>query len=204
MYTEGVTAFRFLLTGLLVLAASTAHAQSVEIQTEKPLLPPDKELRTYVNIRAGAVAAQTGSGRRPNICLEASPWAPLSVETCGTGSGFIHDDPAPEMAHFRAHFRLAEWRAGKARLRPRIGAGMAELQTGKDAPGFRFADAGGGISTAGPETLGSLQVVHPAGGGFELVAEAHMGAAYLAHAPALTPRFDATQPFGGVTVGIGF
>lgn len=183
---------------------SVAYAQSVEIQTEKPVVATDQELRTYVNIRAGAVAAQTSSGRHPEICLEASPWAPLSLESCGTGSGFIHDDPAPEMAHFRAHFKLADWTTGKTHLRPRVGAGMAELQTGKDAPGFRFSDAGGGISTAGPEALGSLQVVHPAGGGFELVAEAHVGGAYLAHAPELTPKFNAAQPFGGMTVGIGF
>jgi hypothetical protein len=53
---------------------------------------------------------RTRSGRRATLCLELSPHELLSVEACGNGSGFLHREPEPEVAHFRTHFRLTSWK----------------------------------------------------------------------------------------------
>lgn len=180
-----------------------ADAAEVVIETA-PVIQTREAVRNYVNLRAGAVASQTASGKRPNICLEVAPLARLAFESCGTGNGFLHTDPEPEMAHFRGHWSLADWRWNKAWLRPRVGAGFAELQMGADQPGFHFGNAGGGVETAGPEALASMQMVVGMGAGFEMVSELHAGAAYLTHAPELSSRQPATQPFGGLTLGLGW
>ncbi len=181
-----------------------AHAQDAVIQTKPVVQAKPQGQRNYVNLRAGVTAAETSSGRRPNICLEVAPLAQLSVETCGTGNGFLHEDPEPEMAHFRAHWRLSEYEWNDAWLYPRIGGGFAELQVGADKPGFHFTSAPDGIETAGPEVLASVQLVYGLGAGFEMIGEMHLGAAYMAHAPKLALPMAANQPFGGFTLGIGF
>jgi hypothetical protein len=40
------------------------------------------------------------------MCLEQSPRDRLNEEVRGTGSGFLHHEPEPKIAHLRAHFRL--------------------------------------------------------------------------------------------------
>jgi hypothetical protein len=191
------------LFGFLVLSASPARGEEVVIET-KPVFSTTTPVRNYVNLRAGAVASQSASGKHPDICLEVSPLSRLALESCGTGSGFLHTDNEPELAHFRGHWSLADWRWDKAWIHPRVGAGFAELQMGPDKPGFHFGDAGGGIETAGPEALGSLQMLYGMPAGFEMVAEVHAGAAYLAYAPELTIAQPTTQPFGGFTLGVGW
>ncbi|MFY0576584.1 hypothetical protein ACN28S_21605 [Cystobacter fuscus] len=38
----------------------------------------------------------------------------LSIEGCGTGAGFLHHNPEPEIAHFRSWLKLASWKTGRA------------------------------------------------------------------------------------------
>jgi hypothetical protein len=191
------------MLALTVLWPSPSLADDLVIDA-KPAISAQEKVRNYMNLRAGAVAAHTSSGRRPNICLEASPIAPLALETCGTGNGFLHEDPEPEMAHFRGHWRLADWRWNDAWIHPRIGAGFAEIQMGADESGFHFTSAPNGVETAGPEALASVQMVYGIPAGFEMIAELHAGAAYFEHAAKLSTPMAKTQPFGGFTVGVGW
>lgn len=101
--------------------------------------------RNYGNLRIGA----STSSHRPTLCLELSPLELLSVEACGNGSGFLHHEEAPELAHFRAHFTLASWKTPLGWLQPRLSAGFAELQVGEDGSGFHFGGTGpSGVETA--------------------------------------------------------
>jgi hypothetical protein len=80
-----------LLVTSVVLGSGLAGAQSVgTVETERADAP-----RNYGNFRIGASL----STRRPTLCLELAPLDRLSVEGCGTGSGFLHQDPEPEVAH---------------------------------------------------------------------------------------------------------
>src|SRR5688572_20839534 len=101
--------------GLLVLAvASSAHAEPAAVPPGPPggvpaapapapaLGPPRDVPVNRVNLRVGASSA----AERAEICFEAAPLPWLAVEGCGTGAGFLHQDPDPEMAHFRVKARL--------------------------------------------------------------------------------------------------
>lgn len=157
--------------------------------------------RNYGNLRIGA----STSGRRATLCLELSPHELLSVEACGTGSGFLHQEPEPEVAHFRTHFRLTSWKTPLGWLQPRLSAGFAELQVGEDGSGFHFTGTGpGGVETAGPEVGASLRALLPVAAGFELVGELGVSAAYFHHAPALLRPQEALQPSASLTFGVGF
>jgi hypothetical protein len=162
-------------------------------------------VRNYVNLRLGPSLTQEQMVDRPNICMEVAPIRLMSVEACGTGSGFLHTDPAPEFAHFRTNWHLTDWRAGEGWLRPRLGVGFTELQVGEDAPGFHFTSAGpNGVETAGPEATVSVQYLRNVGGGLQFVGELHAGFAWLPHAPALVTPMSAAQSFAGFTIGVGF
>ncbi|WNZ63622.1 hypothetical protein QEG98_07860 [Myxococcus sp. MxC21-1] len=77
----------------------------------------------------------------------------LSVESCGTGSGFLHGDPEPEVAHFRAKLRLASFDVERwGTFQPFLAGGFAEAQVGRDDPGFQFKGTDRRrVATAGPE-----------------------------------------------------
>ncbi len=157
--------------------------------------------RTYVNFRVGAAT----TAARPELCLDLAPLDFLSIEACGTGSGFLHHDPAPETAHFRAHFRPHRWLTPIGQLEPLLGLGFAEIQVGEDAPGFQFRGVGpNGVETAGPEATLGLRLLYPVGGGFELVGNATLGLLYAPHAPELIAPQAPLQPFGSLTFGLGF
>lgn len=159
--------------------------------------------RDWVSLRAGG---STGNANgRPEVCAEVSPWGPLSVEACGSGNNLWHDDPEPAMSHYRADLRLGSWRVPSAWIQPRVGAGFAELQVGPDRTGFAFADAGPTrLETSGPEACASVQLLVPIGHGFELVGNATVGAAWLAHAGELLVPQRRLQPFAGIGAGVGF
>ena len=159
--------------------------------------------RHYGNLRVGASSATQNN--RPELCLEVAPLSYLSVESCGTGSGFLHQDPAPELAHFRTKLKVAELKLGKVWVQPQLLAGFAELQIGEDAPGFNFRGVGAnGVSTAGAEAGASLRTLFPSKGGVEFVTEVSAAAAWLPHAEQLSLPQNKVQPSLSISFGVGF
>jgi hypothetical protein len=193
--------------GLALLAGPVSAWAGAEVKTVGAAPVPRAKsdgLRTYVNLRAGVSAQSAGTGRA-NLCLETAPLDRFSIEACGNGSGFLDNDPTPELAHFRGYWKAAWWKKNDYVFTPRIGAGFAELQVGEDAPGFRFNGVDrNAASTSGPETLVSMQMRRPVGAGFEVVGDLQAGAAYLAHAPELKLPSTEVQPFAALTLGMGW
>ncbi len=157
--------------------------------------------RNYGNLRIGA----SSSSRHPALCLELAPLEVLSVEGCGTGSGFLHHDEEPEVAHFRSWVKLTSWETRWGWLQPRVGVGFAELQVGADSGGFDFGGVGPrGVATAGPEVGASLRLLFPLMGGVELVGEVGLSAAWFQHAPRLVVPQASFQPSASFSLGFGF
>lgn len=157
----------------------------------------------YINLRGGASSANLNG--RPEVCMEGTPWAPLSVESCGTGNGLWHHDSGTEMAHLRVKLQLFALRSGPLVFQYGVGAGMAELQVAADDPGFKFGGTGPRqAETAGAEGSLFLRAVYPLSNSFELVGDLQTGSAYLPYAPELSVPKSVWQPFVGLTVGFGY
>jgi hypothetical protein len=170
--------------------------------------------------RAGADARATGTGNRvnlrvggassdttgvPTICMEVRAVSRLSVEGCGTGSGFLHSQSGGEMAHFRAKWQVLGRMAGGGELRLHGGVGFAELQLDADRPGFDFGSPRGSrIETAGPEGSLSLSWLRPMGAGWELIANTTGGLAWFPHAGELAAPQERAQPFVSFELGVGW
>ncbi len=158
--------------------------------------------QTHINFRMGASSA-TSNGQ-PTLCLEGTASSRWSVETCGTGYGFLHQNAGIDFVHLRGKVELFNRTVGKVQIRNAVGAGMAEVQTAGDQLGFQFTSARNGVETAGPELSTSTQWLLPVGQHSELVVDANLGAAYFHHGSALIlpqPRFF---PFMEVSVGFGW
>lgn len=185
----------FLSLPLVAVAEETMQAD-VEIEEPEPT-------RNYVNFRVGASSGNANG--RPELCLEGTPFSFLSLEACGTGSGILHQSREPEVAHFRVKGRVFQLSLGDFTFDLLVGAGVAEYQIDRDAPGLRFGDAGAqGVETAGPELTSHLRVLLPVIFGVEAILDVGVGAAYLHHAPDMVvpaPRF---LPFVGSSIGAGF
>lgn len=183
---------------LLFLAAAQARAaEPAAVAGERHERAP----RSYANLRVGA----SSSSAHPELCLEVSPLELLGLEACGTGSGFLHNDPAPEIAHFRSKWKLTDWHTQIGWLQPRVGFGFAELQVGEDGAGFDFAGTGvTGVETAGPELGASVRALWPVWGGFELLGELNLSLGYFHHAPRLLLPQNRWQPSASFTLGFGF
>lgn len=189
----------FALAALVPLAAA---AESSVTKRYEPAAAAD-DLRNWGNLRIGG-AVGAGDGR-PEICGEFLPFAFLSVEACGSGAGILHDEPIQQAMHVRAKVSPWRLRAGDLRLEPLVGAGMIELQVGRDAPGLRFSDTGPDrLETAGLEAMAGLRVLLPVGGGFELVGELSGGLGYTPHAPDLRIPYPVVPAFASFTIGMGF
>ncbi|MDY7233044.1 hypothetical protein [Hyalangium rubrum] len=187
---------RLLVVSFVVMAGLAGAEPAGTVEAEQEAAP-----RNYGNLRIGA----STSARRPSLCLELAPLDRISVEGCGTGSGFLHHDPEPEIAHFRAHFRLASWKTSVGWFQPRLSAGFAELQVGEDSGGFHFNGTGPtGVETAGPEVGASLRALLPVAAGVELVGELGMNMAYFRHAPELLRPQRVWHPGASLSVGVGF
>lgn len=189
---------RTAVSALVLMAGKAAWAEEpVGVSDTAKAVAP----RNYGNLRIGA----STSARRASICLELSPLEFLSVEGCGTGSGFLHHDPDPEIAHFRSWLKLTSWKTGMGWLQPRVGIGFAEMQIGEDGSGFQFSGVGpNGVETAGPEAGASLRLLFPTVGGVELVGEVGLSAAYLRYAPQLKVPQSSFQPSASFSLGVGF
>lgn len=184
---------------LLPMFAFADPPASAPVGAETEAGPP----RHYGNLRVGASSA-TQNGR-PELCLEVAPVSYLSIESCGTGSGFLHQDPQPELAHFRAKLKVADVSAGKIWLQPQILVGFAEMQIAEDVPGFDFRGTGpNGVATAGPEAGASLRTLIPSQKGVEFVTEISASASWLEHATELTTPQTKLQPAFSVSFGVGF
>ncbi len=186
---------------LLLLLPATALAEPSVTKEFEPA-PEREEVRHWGNLRIGG-AVGAGSGR-PELCGEVAPLSFLSVEACGTGAGILHDEPIRQAMHIRAKLALHRFSLGDFLLEPLVGAGMIELQVGKDEAGFRFGDAGRGIETAGVEVMGGLRALLPIGLGLELVGEFSTGVGYVPHADELIEPQARVPGFAGLTAGVGF
>jgi hypothetical protein len=156
-----------------------------------------------INLRVGG--ASTDTTGVPTICMEVRAVARLSVEGCGTGSGFLHSQSGGEMAHFRAKWQVLGRVAGGGKLRLHGGVGFAELQLDADRPGFDFGSPRGSrIETAGPEGSLSLSWLRPMGAGWELIANTTGGLAWLPYADELAAPQDRAQPFVSFELGVGW
>jgi hypothetical protein len=130
-------------------------------------------------------------------------WSKLSVEGCGNGSGILHNSDGGELAHFRAKWALWNARVPRGNIIVQGGLGFAELQVGKDEPGFEFGDPSG-ESAAGAEGAVSVQYLAPFGRGFEFIASSAVGMAYIRGANALPAAPSRAQPFASFELGIGW
>jgi hypothetical protein len=186
-----------------LLLALPARAQSEVAGEARAKVEPSGPPRHYGNLRVGASTAN--GNRRPELCLELAPLEFLSIEGCGTGSGFLHRDPLPEVAHFRSKLRLMSFTTSLGIFQPLVSAGFAELQVGEDEAGFQFGgtDERRG-STAGPELGLGLRYLRPLSPDFELVGDLSLGMAWLKHAPELARPADTWLPSASVSIGVGF
>lgn len=147
--------------------------------------------------------------QHPFLCAEASPLGWLSVEGCGTGAGFLHQDPdAPDMAHFRARARATSVQLGRATADLLLGAGFAEIQRTADRPGFLFGPerTADQIEAAGPEASVSLKGRYwlDAGGRTYATADLNAGIAAIPAAPVVIGDGGPIVPFASLTFGFGF
>lgn len=185
----------------LVPAGLRAQEQAGEVRAKAE---PSPTSRNFGNLRVGGSTAN--GNRRPELCLELSPVSFLSVEGCGTGSGFLHGDPEPEVAHFRAKLRLLSFdREGWGTLQPFLAAGLAEAQVGEDDPGLQLTGTDARrVATAGPELGLGLRFLRPLASGFELVGDFNVGMAWLPHGPGLVKPVDTWLPSASLSFGVGF
>ncbi len=193
------------LTVLAVLAFVPTGLRAEEVSGEaRARAERSFTSRNYINLRVGGSTAN-GNGR-PELCMELSPVAFLALEGCGTGSGFLHGDPEPEVAHFRAKLRLASFDIARwGTLQPFLAGGFAEAQVGRDDPGFQFKGTDRrGVATTGPEGGVGLRFLRPLASGFELVGDFNLSLAWLPYAPQLIKPADTWLPSASLSFGVGF
>ncbi|HHO51587.1 MAG TPA: hypothetical protein ENK18_12115 [Deltaproteobacteria bacterium] len=159
-----------------------------------------------LDLRVGVDRIDT---QHPFLCAEISPLSWLSVEGCGTGSGFLHQDPnAPDMAHFRTRARAASVSLGRTTADLLLGAGFAEVQRTADQPGFLFGPQRDSeqIEAAGPEASASIKGRYwlDAGGRTYAAADLNAGVAAIPAAPVVIGNGGPIVPFASLTLGFGF
>lgn len=192
---------------VLALTAGVARAQPAgdapDIDDAGDTAEAARRAANRVNLRLGT--ASTDDTGRPTICLEIKALGPVSVEGCGTGSGFLHSASGGELAHFRAKARIYQRAARGGLMRVQAGLGLAELQLDADQPGFEFgAPTGRKIEAAGPEAAMSVQWLRPLARGWELVMGTSAGAAWIPHAGELAEPQGTLQPFVSFEAGMGW
>jgi hypothetical protein len=144
----------------------------------------------------------------PFLCAEGTPLAFLSIEACGTGSGVIHNDPAPDMAHFRARGRVLGTASGRGTVDWLVGAGWTEVQSTIDEPGFKFGQPQSPeqVEAAGPEVSTSAKARYwfDPGARTYLSGDFNVGVATIPGAPQVMGAPSPVVPFAALTLGLGF
>lgn len=162
----------------------------------------ESSLEHRFNFRMGASSATTNG--QPTLCLEGSFSNRWSVESCGTGYGFVHQDPGIDFVHVRGKLSLFNQTVGGSQVRGSVGAGFAEVQTAGDELGFQFSSAKNGVETSGPEISGSAMWLIPVGERSEFILDANAGAAYFHYGPELTLPQPKFFPFVEISAGFGW
>jgi hypothetical protein len=193
---------RTILWLVIPTVLSMSGAARGEGDTMKSPTPPEGP-RTYFHMRVGASSGNRTD--RPEVCAEVAPHRRFSVQACGTGSDLWHNDPAPQLSHYRVDWHILAAPLGGGVVEPLLGVGFAELQVGRDDPGFRFGGTGSrNVETAGPEVATSLRWVKPLDTTFNFIADMNIGAAWLPHANELVVPQSRVQAFVAIGAGVGF
>ena len=187
----------------LVLAPAIARADG-QVDDGSGKDPSDHPpITNRLNFRFGYSSADTDG--RVSVCLDVAIAYGFGVESCGTGNQLWHNDPGEEISHYRVNYTVVERSLWKGTLHGRTGVGFAEMQVGKDNPGFVFTgvDVDRG-STSGPEASLSAQWLLPMYKGFDFVVTGTAGLAYFAHASELATTKSDLQSFATLEAGIGW
>ncbi len=187
------------LTLLVVMNGPVTDHREFKDQSKATAAP---RLRGAVRVGAN----QDPSGGRQEICLALSGGTRWSIESCGTGAGFLAPaSPAPDLAHFRIRYQAWSRALESGWLIAGVQGGFAELEIGEDDPGFHFTSVGPrGLETAGPSVGASIRWVRPVSSGLSLLAEINGNLVYFHHAPELVRPQSTWQPSLSLSLGLGF
>ena len=192
---------RILLLALLSTPALAAEPdETVRAETFVPRPVAGHEV---FELRSGL--STVGPADHPYLCGELRPLKRFSIEACGNGSGWLHQAPIADMAHFRG--RGAVWQKTEERWQGSalVGLGLAEVQRTSDRPGFVLGDEGeGAVEAAGPEVSISGQGRYWHDERAYAVVDANVGVAYMKGAPSVIGKGGPVVPFLLVTAGVGF
>ena len=194
-------------TGRLYALASVLFLGSPAFAQPRDSAPGSDDTQAdtsnWFNVRIGG--ATLGADDYAVICVEATPWKLLSLETCGTGAGLFRELRGVDVAHFRAKWSVFQHKQQAGQLRVQAGLGVAELEVGPDEPGLSFGRLPpNAVETAGPEATASIQYLMPLGHGVEALLNLTAGFAWMPYAPDLVNPQDEWQPFVGFDVGAGW
>ena len=178
------------------------HVSLVQAQeSTQVIIAPD--FQNHIQLRMGYSTA-TSNGQ-PTICLEGNIWRRLSLESCGTGFGFIHRESGTDFVHFRSKWSVFQTTTTpSSQLYGQLGAGFAEIQLGEDELGFQFTGTGLGVETAGPELSASLQWIWQLAAETEMILDTNIGAAFFTHGPSLIVPQSQWFPFWELSIGLGW
>lgn len=192
---------------LMTVPANDGAVDSATVLRQPIAAHPVFELRAGVDARPGG--PREGPAR-PYLCGELTPIRRVSLEGCGNGAGVLQDEQLSDFAHFRLRVAAVQQQIGHWDIDVLPGLGWAEVQRGKDAPGFRFGAAEPGqVEAAGAEASISVKArvwVHQRVFG---TVDLNTGAAIIPGAPQVlgTPQTAGAGPllpFASLTAGVGF
>ena len=186
------TVLNILLTITMALAGQSTSGLKVA----------PKENQNHLNFRMGYSSGTTNG--KPTLCIEGVLNRNISIESCGTGYGFVHHSPGIDLVHFRGKWSVLNRNYGNSQILGQLGVGFAEVQVADDALGFHFTGTGSGVETAGPELSSSAQWILSLGRHTELVTDLNAGVATLKHAPELIVPQPQIFPFFELSVGLGW
>ncbi|MDP2310678.1 MAG: hypothetical protein Q8P18_31970 [Pseudomonadota bacterium] len=183
---------------ILLISAALADGLAAQAVAPSPFFG-----HPVLEVRGGVSGDATGA--QAYLCGGLSPLAWLSVEGCGSGAGFLYPSNGPDLAHLRARARVASLRRDNVDFEGFVGAGVAEAERAKDAPGLVFGHQGGSpVETAGPEATVSASArawLHPRA---FVVLDVTGGAAWMVEAPAVLGAASEVVPFITLSAGAGF
>lgn len=165
----------------------------------------DQQPQNYINFRAGV--GSNSSASHPIMCLELAAPAVFALEACGSGRGFLYNQPGRELSHFHSKWKIKHFRVERQWLIPELALGFAELEVGHDRPGFRFSRNNLNAqktSAAGPELATSLKWLQVLPKNFEVLGTLAGGLAWIPAAPVLISTPSMWQPFVGLSLGFGW